>query len=202
MLGQFIELGPWHPYNEGDSIEYNPYSWNNFANMLFIESPPCVGFSFPHSFNCDNYTTNDNQTKWDNYIALQSFLTKYPQYAHRDFLITGESYAGHYIPQLASLIIEQNKLSKYPRINLAGIGVGNPYINRDDNWFHGWIPSMYSFGMINDKMRNDLNSGSCANGSLDGVCSNKSWEFVDDYLSDINVYDVDVRANVCALVQI
>ena len=50
--------------------------------------------------------------------------------------------------------------------------------------------------MINDELMNDLISGNCANNTMNGVCSNTSWEFVDDYLSDINVYDVNVRANV------
>ena len=97
MLGGFDELGPFHPYSKvypGDSIEYNPYSWNNLANMLFLESPPCVGFSIPKNYDCSTYTTDDNQTKYDNYKAIQSFLVKFPEYKDRDFYISGESYAG------------------------------------------------------------------------------------------------------------
>lgn len=63
--------------------------------MLFLESPPCVGFSIPKSYDCDTYTTDDNQTKYDNYKAIQSFLVKFPEYKDRDFYISGESYAGY-----------------------------------------------------------------------------------------------------------
>ena len=27
-------------------LQYNNYSWNKFANQLFIEAPACVGFSY------------------------------------------------------------------------------------------------------------------------------------------------------------
>ena len=94
LLGAFTELGPFHPYDDAWGLEYNPYSWNNFANMLFLESPPCVGFSYPNSLDCENYQTDDNQTKYDNYRAIQSFLVKFEEYQNRSFYITGESYAG------------------------------------------------------------------------------------------------------------
>jgi serine carboxypeptidase-like clade 2 len=38
-----------------------------------------------------------------------------------DFYIAGESYAGHYVPQLAQVIIENNFA-----LNLKGIMSGNP----------------------------------------------------------------------------
>ena len=204
LLGQFIENGPWHPYasdSYGDvNIEYNPYSWNQMANMLFLESPPCVGFSYPYSMNCSSYITDDNTTKHDNLAAVNSFLDKYPEYEHRPFYITGESYAGHYIPQLAALIVDENQKSDRKRfINLTAIGVGNPYINRDNNWFEGWIPTMYNFGIINGRVREELLTASCANGTFTGKCANSSWYFVDEYVDDLNVYDVNVRANVCKL---
>ena len=197
MMGQFIEFGPYHPYNYGDNIEYNEFSWNNFANILFLESPPCVGFSYPYSMNCHSYKTNDNQTKWDNYIALQDFFKKYPSYLENEFLITGESYAGHYVPQLADLIIKQNKLSliKYSYINLKGIAIGNPYINRDNNWFKGWIPTMYNYGIINNQIKQKLLSKQCKNATFNKECSEYSSNFIWDYLNDINVYDINVRSN-------
>ena len=201
LFGQFIELGPWHPfrYNPTDDvhIEYNPYSWNQMANMLFLESPPCVGFSYPYSRNCSSYFTDDNQTKWDNLEAILSFLDKFPEFENRPLYLTGESYAGHYIPQLAALIVEHNTNGAFRHyINLTAIGLGNPSINRDENWFQGWIPTMYNFGIINGQIRDHLLSGSCSNGTYTGKCANESRHFIKQYIDDIYEYDVNVQSNV------
>lgn len=48
----------------------------------------------------------------------QVFFKEHPEYANNDFYITGESYAGHYIPALASRIHRGNKASEGIRINL------------------------------------------------------------------------------------
>eukprot|EP00798_Chlamydomonas_sp_ICE-L_P017508 gene17508-23820_t len=44
--GFFTELGPWFPSKDSRSLVKNPHSWNTFANMIFLESPVFVGFSF------------------------------------------------------------------------------------------------------------------------------------------------------------
>lgn len=56
----------------------------------------------------------------DNLVFLEKWLHKFPEYKNRDFYITGESYAGHYVPQLASLIVK-SKLS----IKINAIGVSD-----------------------------------------------------------------------------
>ena len=113
LFGSFIENGPWHPFRahpySGVHIEYNPYSWNSMANMLYIESPPCVGFSYPYSMDCSTYYTDDNTTKHDNLEALYSFFDKFPEFGNHSFYITGESYVGHFGPQLAALIVDENQ---------------------------------------------------------------------------------------------
>jgi serine carboxypeptidase-like clade 2 len=48
-------------------------------------------------------------------------LERFPEYKERAFYIAGESYAGHYIPELAQLIVNRNKGAKNPTINLKGI---------------------------------------------------------------------------------
>lgn len=96
------------------------------ANVLFLESPAGVGFSY--SDNTSDYTVGDKKASIDSYIFLRNWLERFPEYKARDFFITGESYAGHYIPQLADLIHSKNKKSKnHKRINLKGIAVRRIY---------------------------------------------------------------------------
>ncbi|KAF8400302.1 hypothetical protein HHK36_013599 [Tetracentron sinense] len=60
----------------------------------------------------------------DNLVFLQHWFVKFPQYLSRDLFIIGESYAGHYVPQLAELMIQFNKNEKL--FNFKGIVLCNP----------------------------------------------------------------------------
>jgi carboxypeptidase C (cathepsin A) len=64
------ENGPFNPSPSG-KLEANPYSWNKFANVLYLESPAGVGFSY-----CDSScpTFGDNLTATDNYNVLVNFF--------------------------------------------------------------------------------------------------------------------------------
>ena len=93
------------------------------ANVIFLESPAGVGFSYSHKPS-DYSNIGDNSTARDSYIFLLNWLERFPQYKTRDFFIAGESYAGHYVPQLAHLILSNNKKMKHHTvINLKGIAV-------------------------------------------------------------------------------
>jgi len=45
LLGFAQELGPWAMDDGTDFFFKNDYSWNNFSNVLFLESPAGVGYS-------------------------------------------------------------------------------------------------------------------------------------------------------------
>jgi cathepsin A (carboxypeptidase C) len=45
----------------------------------------------------------------DFYIFLENFLTQFPNFIGRPIYITGESYAGHYIPAIGSYLVEKVK---------------------------------------------------------------------------------------------
>ena len=96
----------------------NPYAWTNISSMLFIEAPACVGYSYADTL--DGCAHNDSSQAVDNYEALQQFFVGFPEFADNDFYITGESYAGIYVPTLAQQVVRGAA-----KINLKGIAVGN-----------------------------------------------------------------------------
>lgn len=101
----------------------NPYGWSNISNVIYLESPKGVGFSY-----CDNVKTSadcintDESTALDSYEFLVSFFESFPEYKSNQFFITGESYAGIYIPMLMERI-DQDSLGA--KINLIGAAIGN-----------------------------------------------------------------------------
>ncbi|XP_062156005.1 serine carboxypeptidase-like 45 isoform X1 [Alnus glutinosa] len=140
-VGAFSENGPFRP--SGEVLVRNQYSWNREANMLYLESPIGVGFSY--ATDTSSYeAVNDKITARDNLVFLQRWYERFPLYRNRSLFITGESYAGHYVPQLAELMLQFNKEKLF---NLKGIALGNPVLEfaTDLNsraeffWSHGLI---------------------------------------------------------------
>ena len=90
------------------------------ANVLFLESQARVGFSYSNTTS-DYKNNGDKNTAKDNYAFLVNWLERFPEYKDRDFYIFGESYAGHYVPQLAHVVLSHNKKVGKTIVNLKGI---------------------------------------------------------------------------------
>lgn len=142
-VGAFSENGPFRP--SGEVLVRNEYSWNTEANMLYLETPIGVGFSY--STDTSSYeSVNDHITARDNLMFLKKWLDKFPQYRNRSLFITGESYAGHYVPQLAELMLQ---FSKEYHFNLKGIALGNPVLEYATD-FNSRAEFFWSHGLISD----------------------------------------------------
>jgi cathepsin A (carboxypeptidase C) len=136
--GFLTEHGPFRVKDDGQNLTANPYSWNQITNMIYLESPAGVGFSYSDD---GNYSTDDDDVAHNNHLALQDFFRKFPEYKGNDFYLTGESYAGIYVPTLASVVLDD------PDINLKGFAVGNGLSDSDMNdnsivyftYYHGLI---------------------------------------------------------------
>merc|ERR1711981_497706 len=115
LTGLFMELGPSSITKDG-KVKYNPASWNANASVIFLDQPVNVGYSYSGSS-----VSNTVAAGKDVYALLTLFFEQFPEYAELDFHISGESYAGHYIPVFANEILAHKKRN----INLKSVLIGN-----------------------------------------------------------------------------
>lgn len=80
MIGLFQENGPCHFVNGASTPSLNPYSWNNNVNMLYIDQPIGVGFSY----GTDDVTSTVTAAPYV-WKFLQAFYAQFPTYENRSF---------------------------------------------------------------------------------------------------------------------
>ncbi|KAL9258163.1 Serine carboxypeptidase-like 45-like protein [Drosera capensis] len=191
-VGAFSENGPFRP--KGQILVKNEHSWNREANMLYLETPVGVGFSYAADTTAYS-SVSDEITARDNLIFLQRWFDKFPQYRHRDLFITGESYAGHYVPQLAKLMTQFNE--KHKLFNLKGIALGNPVLEFATD-FNSRAEYFWSHGLISDSTYN-LFTSTCNysryvseyyRDSVSPVCSKVMREVSRETSRFVDKYDV------------
>ena len=88
-MGLLMELGPCSIRNEGKNITRNPYSWNTHSNMIFLDQPVNVGYSYG-----DSSVNTSPVIGQDVYAFMELFIKRFPQYAEQPFHLAAESYGG------------------------------------------------------------------------------------------------------------
>ncbi|XP_015257961.1 PREDICTED: lysosomal protective protein-like [Cyprinodon variegatus] len=185
--GLLTEHGPFLIQDDGVTLQYNPYSWNKIANMLYLESPVGVGFSYSDD---KKYATNDSEVSMNNYLALKEFFRLFPEFNNRELFLTGESYGGIYIPTLAERVMEDSSL------NLQGIAVGNGLASYELN-DNSLVYFAYYHGLLGSKLWADLQMFCCSSGKCDFYNSKNPncTESLADvteivYSSGLNIYNL------------
>jgi serine carboxypeptidase-like clade II len=106
MFGFLKEHGPFVMEDGESTFKKNEWAWNKEVNMLYIESPAGVGYSYCESVKYCSFS--DQTSSMDNLDAILAFFQKFPDYLKNDLYLSGESYAGIYVPYLAWRIHEYN----------------------------------------------------------------------------------------------
>ncbi|KAJ5763812.1 Peptidase S10 serine carboxypeptidase [Penicillium manginii] len=119
LIGMTTGNGPLSFVGNSTDLALNPYSWTKLGHVLYVDQPVGTGFStastpYPAENNADVTT---HFTQW-----LQSFLDLFPYLKSKNIHLMGESYAGIYIPYIASALLENtNPLS----LNIKSISLGD-----------------------------------------------------------------------------
>ena len=99
LEGLFQEHGPCVIKDDSPEMIQNPFSWNQRAHVVYIESPAGVGYSIAETDG--DWYQNDYTQSQDLFEALLDFYEKFPTLKTNDLYISGESYAGIYVPYLS-----------------------------------------------------------------------------------------------------
>ena len=99
MLAFMQEMGPIEIDDGETYLSANKNPWIRRANVIWLESPAGVGWSIAGTE--ADLSTNDMIQSEDALAALKSWYGKFPEYSTNPLYVSGESYAGIYVPYLA-----------------------------------------------------------------------------------------------------
>jgi len=121
MHGLFLQNGPFR-LQKDLSLQYNEFSFNNIADVLYVDQPVGTGFS-----NCTNTSwipNGEGQLVSDLVSFLQSFLKEHEEYKGRPLFLNSQGYGAHFVLPFAEILA--SNMVRYA--NLQGITLGNPWI--------------------------------------------------------------------------
>lgn len=122
LFGLFTENGPFE-VNANLTLTKRQFSWHLNHHLIYIDNPVGTGFSV--ATEDAGYARDEKDVGTDLYAAMQQFFTVFAELRSHEFYITGESYAGKYVPALGHTIHHGNEHKGNEKINLVGVAIGN-----------------------------------------------------------------------------
>ncbi|KAI0688707.1 alpha/beta-hydrolase [Cytidiella melzeri] len=119
LYGLFYENGPIRLQPGTQKLEKNPHAWSELVDYFWIDQPVGSGFSTADS---EGYAADENQVAEDFVGFLANLVQVFPSLSTRPFYLTGESYAGRYIPYISQALFSMSN----PPVQLSKIVLGNP----------------------------------------------------------------------------
>lgn len=140
LFGLFTEIGPIR-VNSYLQVERRQVWWD--YHLLFLDNPLGTGFSF--TTHDERMATNESTIGKDLASAVRQFFQLFPELNENDFYVTGESYAGKYIPACAYHLRDNLP-------NLRGISIGDGAFDPQTQ-FRGFGELLYTLGMASPAER-------------------------------------------------
>lgn len=164
LFGMLYINGPYF-INEDLTLRRNPGAWNRKFGLLFIEQPVGVGFSLPGR---DTIPSEELSLASQLYEAIQTFYRLHRFY-DRPLVVTGESYAGKYVPSISHYILQVDAMSNRfvdkltvtrkipadvdpPVFKLGALAIGNGFTDALTQTMHQ-ASIAWSMGLIDTAQR-------------------------------------------------
>ncbi|RHZ74867.1 hypothetical protein CDV55_102070 [Aspergillus turcosus] len=147
----------------------NPYSWVNLTNMLWVDQPVGTGFS------TGTPTATTQEETAEDFIKFFKNFQEIFGIKNFNIYVTGESYAGRYVPYISAAMLDQKDKEYY---DLKGALVYDPCIGQFD-YVQEEVPAV-PFVQNNANLFNFNASFMAELESLHKTCGYQ--EYIDKYL--------------------
>lgn len=152
-LALFYENGPFQITNNL-TLVWNEHGWDKVSNLIFIDQP--IGTGFSYSSDVRDTRHDETGVSEDVYNFLQAFFEAHPEFRENELYITGESYAGHYVPAVTSRIHQGNKAGEGLTLNLKGFAIGNGLTDPGIQ-YRAYADYALEMDLISEETRDNLN---------------------------------------------
>lgn len=137
----------------------------------------------------------------DAFTALQSFFKGFPEMVKNDLFISGESYAGIYVPYLAWQLHQHNLQAQWSNgtqtlYAFKGIMVGNGATDWDIDINPAFPEVVFNFNLVPKSLLDDFQTNNCHYYFNDlktfpntKIC-NDTWDAINALTADLNWYDL------------
>jgi vitellogenic carboxypeptidase-like protein len=145
LFGLLVENGP---FGVDKNLQLFPrkFSWNAKYNVLYIDNPVGTGFSFADD---GGYARTEDDVAENLYVALVQFFTLFPDLKDNELYLTGESYAGKYIPALAARVHREKPPRKF---HLRGAAIGDGFSD-PPVMIPAYAEFMFQTGLLDENQR-------------------------------------------------
>lgn len=121
-LALFYENGPFK-ITDNLILVWNDFGWDKVSSIIFVDQP--VGTGFSYSTDIRDIRHDEEGVSEDMYDFFQAFYEAHPEFVKNKLFVTGESYAGHYVPAVAGRLHRALKHKEGVPIDLKGFAIGN-----------------------------------------------------------------------------
>ncbi|KAK9064619.1 hypothetical protein SSX86_016001 [Deinandra increscens subsp. villosa] len=110
------------------TLELNPISWTKAANMIFVDLPVGVGFSYARTW--EGWRSSDSTLAFQSYEFLRKWFEEHPMFLKNPLYISGISYMGLLVPPITLHVYKGNEYGRQPQLNIKGYILVSPFTDR------------------------------------------------------------------------
>ncbi|MFS8004501.1 putative peptidase S10, serine carboxypeptidase, alpha/Beta hydrolase [Helianthus anomalus] len=129
------------------ALELNPNSWTKAANVIFLDLPTGVGFSYATTPEASR--SSDSMLALHTYEFLKKWLLDHQRFRNNPLYISGISYMGILVPVVTLEAYKGNEQGNQPQLNIQGCLIISPLSDKFGD-FNSRLEFAHRLALISD----------------------------------------------------